>query len=210
MNNRIDKTEAVLRLLDEHYPRDMKCFLEYSEPWQLLMSTIMSAQCTDARVNIVARELYTKYPTLELLAAADDKELEGIVKPTGFFRNKSKNIKECAVLLLKRHGGVVPRSIEELTALPGVGRKTANVIRSHIYSEPSIVVDTHVKRVSRKLGFTDTDDPVKAEFRLMEILPREHWIAYNQQIISHGRAICISGRPKCAECFLKDYCDGRG
>ena len=195
----------ILRRLDEHYPIE-KCFLEYEEPWQLLFATILSAQCTDARVNIVTRTLYQKYPTLEAFANADIIELEEDIRSTGFYHNKARNIRASAGVLIERYGGEVPSDIDELTLLPGVGRKTANVIRSYIYEIPSIVVDTHVKRVSKLLGITDTDDAERAEYELMERLPKDHWILWNQQIIRHGRAVCVSGRPDCANCFLKDCC----
>lgn len=195
----------LLELLDEMYPAE-KCFLEYETPWQLLFATILSAQCTDARVNIITKELYRNYPTLEAFAEASLEEIEEAVKPAGFYHNKALHIKECAEVLIDKYNGEMPSSIEELTALPGVGRKTANVIRSHIFHEPSIVVDTHVKRISKLLGLTDTTDPVKAEFQLMEVLPRDHWIKLNLQLIDHGRRVCISGRPKCSECRLAEIC----
>ena len=196
----------ILRLLDEHYP-DTVCYLEHETDWQLLFATILSAQCTDARVNMVTKDLYWKYKTLEDFASADISELEEDIKSTGFFRMKAQHIKAAAVELLERFGGKVPCDIEELTSLPGVGRKTANVIRSHVYREPSIVVDTHVKRISKLLGLTDTLDPEKAEFELMKVLPKDHWIAWNTQIIKHGRTICKSGRPACGECFLNGVCE---
>ena len=199
------KLEQVLGLLDEHYP-PQPCFLEFSEPWQLLFATILSAQCTDARVNMVTRELYIKYPNLEAFAGAALSELENDIRSTGFYHNKALHIKAAAIELLEKYGGELPSDIEELTSLPGVGRKTANVVRTHIFGIPSIVVDTHVKRVSKLLGITDTDDPVKAEFELMDILPKDHWSPWNQQIITHGRQICISGRPKCEQCFLNHLC----
>ena len=202
------KIKQILDALDKLYP-DEVCFLEYESDWQLLFATILSAQCTDARVNMITRDLYKKYRTLEDFAGADIEELEKDVKPAGYYRAKAKHIKECAAELLTRFEGKVPKSIEDLTSLPGVGRKTANVIRSHIYHEDSIVVDTHVKRVSRLLGLTDTDDPVKAEFELMKVIPKEHWIRLNLQLIDHGRNICISGRPRCSECALSKYCEGR-
>lgn len=200
------KVKEILSILDEMYP-DEVCFLEYGCDWQLLFATILSAQCTDARVNIITKDLYKKYQSLEDFASADIEELENDVRPAGYYRAKAKHIKECAGELLKRFDGVVPKSIEELTSLPGVGRKTANVIRCHIYHEDSIVVDTHVKRISRLLGLTDTDDPVKAEFELMMIIPKDHWSRINLQMIDHGRNICISGRPKCEMCKLKVCCN---
>ena len=167
---------------------------------------MLSAQCTDARVNIVTKDLFQKYRSVEDFASADLKELEKDIHSTGFYHNKAKNIIACCRQLLERHGGEVPRSIEELTELAGVGRKTANVIRGNIFHEPSIVVDTHVKRISKKLGLTKEDDPVKVEMDLMKELPRDHWILWNIQIITLGRTICKAPTPKCEECFLKDLC----
>ena len=154
----------------------------------------------------VTSELFKKYATLEALAAADIKELEEDIRTTGFFHNKARNIKACAGELIDRHGGEVPSDIESLTALSGVGRKTANVIRGNIFNEPSIVVDTHVKRISKKLGLTKETDPVKIEMALMKVVPRDHWILYNIQIIRLGRTICTARNPKCEECFLRDLC----
>ena len=166
----------------------------------------MSAQCTDARVNIVTEELFKKYQSLQDFADADIRELEQDIKSTGFYHNKAKNIKACASERLERHGGEVPSDIESLTGLSGVGRKTANVIRGNIYHEPSIVVDTHVKRISAKLGLTMEEDPVKIEMDLMKVLPKDHWILYNIQIIRLGRSICFARNPKCDECFMRDLC----
>ncbi|MCR5322074.1 MAG: endonuclease III [Lachnospiraceae bacterium] len=200
------KTEDILRLLDEHYP-DTVCYLEYKTDWQLLFATILSAQCTDERVNMVTKDLYAKYQSLADFAKADITELEQDIKSTGFYRMKAQHIKAAAIELLERFDGIVPCDIDELTSLPGVGRKTANVIRSHIYNEPSIVVDTHVKRISKLLGLTDTLDPEKAEFELMKILPKDHWIAWNTQLIKHGRTVCKAGRPACEKCFLSGVCE---
>ena len=200
------RTKAILDLLDETYTREYKCYLNYETPWQLLAATMLSAQCTDARVNIVTADLFQKYDTVEKLANADLKELEQDIKPTGFYHNKARNLKACMQALLERHGGEVPNSIEELTALDGVGRKTANVIRGNIFHEPSVVVDTHVKRISRRLGLTKETDPEKIEMDLMKALPKEHWILYNIQIITFGRQICFARSPRCKECFLTDYC----
>ena len=203
-----ERIDTVLRKLDELYP-DEKCCLDHETDWQLLFATILSAQCTDARVNIITKTLFAKYRSLEDFASADINELEEDVRPAGYFRSKAKHIKECAAILLTRFNGKVPGTIEELTSLPGVGRKTANVIRCHIYNDDSIVVDTHVKRISKLLGFTDTDDAVKAEFELMKIIPKEHWLRLNLQLIDHGRNICISGRPKCGICELRSLCPGK-
>ena len=205
-----ERVEKILALLDEYYTTDYKCYLNYETPWQLLIATILSAQCTDARVNLVTKDLYVKYKTLEDFANADLKELEEDIRSTGFYHNKARNIIECAKTLVTEYGGVVPREIEKLTKLAGVGRKTANVIRGNVYHEPSIVVDTHVKRISGKLGFTKAEDPEKIEYELMDLLPKDHWILYNLQIIAHGRSICTARSPKCRECFLYDLCKWEG
>lgn len=206
-----ERALLVTKRLDEFYTTELTCYLNHDSAWQLLFATILSAQCTDARVNIVTEKLFKKYRTLEDFSKADIKELEEDIRSTGFYHNKAKNIKACATELLERYNGEVPRDIESLTALSGVGRKTANVIRGNIYHEPSIVVDTHVKRISKKLGLTKEDDPVKIEFELMKVLPKDHWILYNIQIIRLGRNICFARSPKCEECFLRDLCKaGKG
>ena len=200
----------ILKRLDEAYGTEYVCYLNHETPWQLLIAVILSAQCTDARVNIVTKDLFQKYPSLEAFANADLKELEQDIHSTGFYHNKAKNIISCARTLVEKYDGEVPRELEELTALAGVGSKTANVIRGNIYHEPSVVVDTHVKRISKKLGFTKEDDPVKIEYDLMKVLPKDHWILYNIQIITLGRSICTARNPKCTECFLSDLCKGSG
>ena len=199
--------QKILNILDEHYGTDTRCYLDHDNAWQLLIATILSAQCTDARVNIVTKTLFVKYPSVKAFAEANLKELEKDIHSTGFYHNKAKNIIACCHMLIEKYDGDVPSSIEELTALPGVGRKTANVIRGNIYNEPSIVVDTHVKRVSKKLGLTEETDPVKVEYDLMKKLPEDHWILWNLQIIAHGRSICKAPKPDCENCFLKDLCD---
>lgn len=200
------RTEEILKRLDEAYGREYVCYLNHETPWQLLIAVMLSAQCTDARVNIVTRDLFVKYDSLEKFANADLKELECDIHSTGFYHNKAKNIIACAKTLLEKHGGEVPKTLEELTALAGVGRKSANVIRGNIYHDPSIVVDTHVKRISKRLGLTKNEDPVKVEMDLMKVLPKDHWILYNIQIITFGRNICMARNPKCRECFLRDIC----
>ena len=204
------RTVEILKRLDETYGTEYICYLNHETPWQLLIAVILSAQCTDARVNIVTETLFKKYDTLEKFANADLAELEEDIRSTGFYHNKAKNIISCARTLVEKYDGEVPRELEELTALAGVGRKTANVIRGNIYHEPSVVVDTHVKRISKKLGFTKEDDPVKIEYDLMKVLPKDHWILYNIQIITLGRSICTARNPKCTECFLSDLCKGSG
>ncbi len=200
------KTAEILRLLDEQYGTDLTCFLEAKDPGQLLIATILSAQCTDARVNLVTKDLFVKYPDMQAFADAELSELEQDIRSTGFYRNKAKNIIGCAKAICEKHGGVVPSSLEDLTALPGVGRKTANVVRGNIFHDPSIVVDTHVKRVAKRLGWTMSDDPVKVEFDLMKEIPKDHWILINLQLITLGRAICSSRSPKCESCFLREHC----
>lgn len=203
------RTIEILRRLDEAYGTEYICYLNHDNAWQLLIAVIMSAQCTDARVNIVTKELFVKYPTLESFAEADLKELEQDIRSTGFYHNKAKNIIGCAKRLVEVYGGEVPADLEDLLTLPGVGRKTANVIRGNIYNQPSIVVDTHVKRISNRLGFTKEDDPERIEYELMRKLPKDHWILYNIQIISFGRNICFARGPKCSECFLSDLCKAK-
>lgn len=200
------RTIEILRRLVEQYGTEYRCYLNHENAWQLLIAVILSAQCTDARVNIVTKELFQKYDTLEKFAGADLKELEQDIHSTGFYHNKAKNIISCAKRLVTEYGGEVPRELSDLLTLAGVGRKTANVIRGNIYNEPSIVVDTHVKRISRRLGFTKEEDPVKIEFDLMKELPKDYWILYNIHIITLGRTVCTARSPKCSECFLQDLC----
>jgi endonuclease-3 len=200
------RTGEILKLLDERYGTEYVCYLHHENAWQLLIATILSAQCTDARVNIVTADLFRKYDTLEKFANADLAELEQDIKSTGFYHNKAKNIIACAKTLVYEYHGEVPNDLEALTSLAGVGRKTANVIRGNIFHEPSVVVDTHVKRISKRLGLTTEDDPVKVEFDLMKKLPKDHWILWNIHIITFGRTICMARNPKCEECFLTKYC----
>ena len=201
-----ERINCILDRLDAEYGKEQICYLEYETPWQLLFATILSAQCTDARVNMVTKDLFREYPDLKAFASADLPAMEEAVHSTGFFHHKAKNLIACARMLLSDYGGEVPKQLEELVKLPGVGRKTANVIRGNIYHEASIVVDTHVKRISKKLGLTKKEDPVEVEFDLMKVLPKDHWISYNMQIITLGRTICTARSPKCEACFLKDLC----
>lgn len=204
-----ERIAEILKLLDEHYSVQKKCWLEYDSAWQLLFATILSAQCTDARVNLVTKDLYKKYTCVQDFADANLAELEQDIHSTGFYHNKAKNIIACAKQLMEEYDGEVPSDIDQLTRLAGVGRKTANVIRGNIYDIPSIVVDTHVGRISRKLGLTKSEDPAKVEKDLEKCLPKDHWILWNIQIIAHGRSICTARSPKCEECFLAPYCPGK-
>lgn len=199
-------TLKILDALDSYYGTEYRCSLDHKAPWQLLIATILSAQCTDARVNIVTVELFKRYTSVEAFANADIRELEKYIHSTGFYRNKAKNIIACCQKLVEEFNGEVPSTIEELTSLAGVGRKTANVIRGNVFNEPSIVVDTHVKRISKKLGLTKEDDPVKVEFELMKEVPKDRWIMLNMHLIDFGREICKAPTPKCGECFLVDLC----
>lgn len=200
------RTEEILKILDETYGTDYVCYLNHDNAWQLLFATMLSAQCTDARVNVVTKDLFVKYPSIEAFAKADLSELEQDIKSTGFYHNKAKNIIGCANKLIDDYGGEVPNSLKALTGLPGVGRKTANVVRGNIFHEPSVVVDTHVKRISNRLGLTKNEDPEKIEFDLMKELPKDHWILWNIQIITFGRQICFARNPKCDICPLYKYC----
>jgi endonuclease-3 len=196
----------ILRLMDEKYGTDLVCYLDHDNAWQLLFATILSAQCTDKRVNEVTKTLYRDYPDLKSFAGASYGEMEEAVRSTGFYKNKARALVDCARILLSKYDGQVPSDIDELTKLPGVGRKTANVIRGNIFGIPSIVVDTHVKRVSRRLGLTKEEDPVKIEFDLYKVIPKDHWILVNLQFIAHGRQICDARKPLCEACFLREYC----
>ncbi len=201
------RTKEILGILDDMYGTEDIIYLEHETDWQLLIATILSAQCTDARVNIVTRDLFVKYPTLQDFANASQEELEQDIRSIGFFRAKAKNIIACAKRLTEVYDGVVPRELDDLLTLAGVGRKTANVIRGNIYHDPSIVVDTHVKRISKRLGFTDKTDPTDVEMDLMKVLPKDHWVRYNMQIITLGRTICFARNPHCSECPLNQICE---
>ena len=191
----------ILALLDRYYP-EARCSLVFSTPLELLVATILSAQCTDERVNKVTPALFATYRRAADYATADPSVLEGEIRSTGFFRNKAANIIAAAGHIAARHGGVVPRTLEELTALPGVGRKTANVILGNAFGIPGVVVDTHVGRIAARLGLTTASDPVKIEFDLMPLIPRKRWVRFSHQLIGHGRALCRARRPQCAACFL--------
>jgi len=197
--------ELVARL-EALYP-DAKCSLDFSSPWELLVATMLSAQCTDERVNMVTLGLFRRFPTIQAFADAPIEEIEDAVRSTGFFRNKAKNIQATARLLLSNHEGAVPRSMETMVGLPGVARKTANCVLGNAYDiVEGIAVDTHVGRLGQRLGLTDQSDPVKVEQELMKVLPKEKWLATNHLLIYHGRAICQARKPACHICTLVDLC----
>jgi endonuclease-3 len=202
---RAHASELYARLARE-YP-DARCELDYQTPLQLLVATILSAQCTDKRVNMVTPALFAKYPTAEALAAASLEDVEALVKTTGFFRNKARNIVAMAQALVAEHGGAVPGTMDELVELPGVGRKTANVILGNAFAiNEGVTVDTHVARLSERLGLTRETDPVKIEQALMPLFPREHWAMLSHLLIFHGRRVCDARRPRCEACVLNDIC----
>jgi endonuclease-3 len=196
----------IYRRLIAHYP-GAHCALDYTSPFELLVATILSAQCTDKRVNIVTPALFAKYPTPKAMASAKPEELEELIKTTGFFRNKAKNLLGMAAAVDSEHGGQIPREMDALVKLPGVGRKTANVVLGNAFGKnEGVVVDTHVGRVSHRLGLTKQTDPVKVEQSLVKLFPREHWTMLSHLLIEHGRRICDARRPKCEICFLNDLC----
>ena len=206
--SREEKNHArrVVRHLAKHYA-DAECALHYDSPFQLLIATILSAQCTDERVNMVTAVLFAKYPTAFELAKATQKQVEKIVKSAGFFRAKAKNIRACAKDLVEKYDGQPPQDLEKLVALAGVGRKTGNVLLGTAFGIPSgVVVDTHVGRISRRLGITFEKDPVKVERELMAVLPKKEWIYYSHRMIHHGRAICDARKPLCEQCSMKNFC----
>lgn len=200
-----DRAIKVIEILRNEYP-DAKCSLDFQSPHQLLVAAILAAQCTDALVNTVTPGLFKKYPDVEAFANADLTELESMVKPTGFFRNKAKAIITSAREIVSDYDGKVPNTIDELVGLSGVGRKTANLIVGVAYHKPAIIVDTHVKRVTKRLGFTDNGDPTKIEFELRDILPESEYTHFNHIIVFHGRAICKAPTPKCEICPILELC----
>jgi endonuclease-3 len=199
------RAKEFVKFLETRYA-DAECSLLHENPFQLITATILSAQCTDARVNIVTRTLFKKYPDPAALASANLEELCEDVKPTGFFRNKAKSLKGMAQMLLDKHNGEVPDTMEDLIVLPGVGRKTANVILGNCFGKPAIVVDTHVKRISNRLGLTKNSDPDKIEQDLYKLIPAEKGSDWSHQVILFGREICMARSPKCSECPINSFC----
>jgi endonuclease-3 len=200
---------GILAFLDQEYP-DAVCSLRFENPFQLLIATILSAQCTDKRVNEVTKNLFQQYPDAFAFAEANPSELEEAIRSTGFFRNKAKNIINCAQELVASYGGEVPKTMEQLNPLAGVGRKTANVVLGDAFGVPGIVVDTHARRLSQRLGLTKEENPEKIELDLMKIIPKEKWTKFCHQLISHGRATCTARTPKCEVCALRENCDFGG
>jgi endonuclease-3 len=199
-------TPKIIRELQRLYP-DTRCFLHYKTPFQLLCAVILSAQCTDERVNIVAPELFKVFPTPEKLAKAKTKEVEKLIKSTGFYHNKAKNLMGAAQALLGLYKGKMPKTIEEMVEIPGVGRKTANVVLGEVYGiSEGITVDTHVTRLSNRLGWTQHQDAVKIERDLMEIVPKEEWLHFSHRLIQHGRKVCDARKPLCNVCSLAKWC----
>jgi len=201
-----EKAQAIVALLAEHYPQ-AHCTLDFTNPLELLVATVLSAQCTDARVNQVTPVVFRQYPTAAAYAQAPLAELEQAFYPTGFYRQKAKSIQQICQALEAHHHGQVPASLEELVKLPGIGRKTANVILGNAFGIPGIVVDTHVGRVAQRLGLTENKDPVKIEFDLMKLIPPERWTIFSHQLIWHGRQVCTAKKPRCPSCFLRPHCD---
>jgi len=199
------RADRIRKILKERYP-DVKTPLLHETPFQLLVATILSAQCTDMQVNRVTGKLFNRFKIPEDFAAAPLKSIEAFIRPTGFFHNKARNIKNCSRALLVNHKGKVPETLEELIELPGVGRKTANVILGAVFGKPGIVVDTHVGRISRRLELTDKRDPVKIEFDLMKIMPKREWSDFSLRLIFFGREICTARNPKCPTCPINNLC----
>jgi endonuclease-3 len=204
---KVAKVNFLARELDREFP-DAKCALIHDTPEQLLFATILSAQCTDERVNKTTPELFAKWPDSKALAKAKVADVEKVIKSINFFRNKAKSLVGAAQMIQGRYKGELPRTIEELTELPGVGRKTANVLLGESFNLPfGIVVDTHVRRLTNLVGLTEQQDPVKIEQELMEFVPKEHWTKFSHWLILHGRKTCIARRPKCGECVVRSHCE---
>lgn len=202
----IKRVKEITKILTKEIP-DSRIALRFSNPLELLIATILSAQCTDVKVNQVTESLFKKYRSARDYAEAKRTELEEDIRPTGFYRNKAKSIQKCCQELVARFGGNVPKTLEELVTLPGVGRKTANVILGNAFNIPGIAVDTHVHRVSQRIGLTKKDDPVKIEFDLMELVSKEEWTHFSNLLIWHGRRTCVARKPLCGQCPIRKWCD---
>lgn len=205
LEERRNRVEKIYEILIKEFP-DARVLLDYETPYQLLIATILAAQCTDERVNEVTEVLFSRFPTPEKMAEASLNELEEIIKPTGFYRNKAKSVKNVSETLVKKYSGNVPQSIDELTSLPGIGRKTANVVLGNCFSQPVIIVDTHVRRVSQRLGLVTTSDPEKIEFELQELIPKENWTKFTYALNFLGRYVCKAKKPECKNCRVNDLC----
>ena len=203
------RAKAVYRVLTKNYP-NVRCELNYANPFQLLVATVLSAQCTDKRVNQTTPALFKKYNTIKKMAEADQKDIERLVKSTGFFRAKAKNIKGLSQSLMIDFNGEVPDKLEDLITLPGVGRKTANVVLGHAFGIPGITVDTHFGRLSRRFGWTKLTDPVKVEFEVANLIPEKEWTNLSQRMIWHGRRVCHSRKPACGACPVAKICPSVG
>ncbi len=203
--NKKEKALAAVAALKALYP-DALCSLDFESPFQLLAATRLSAQCTDARVNLVTPTLFGRYPTAEAMAEADPADVEQIIRSCGFFRQKARDLVETSKRIVSEFGGAVPDTIEALTTLPGVGRKTANLIVGDVYGKPAVVADTHLIRISNRLGLVETKDPYKVEMQLKELLPPEESNNYCHRNVLHGRAVCDARKPKCGECALNAFC----
>jgi endonuclease-3 len=201
--------QALIERLKELYPV-AACTLDYADGYRLLFNTRLAAQCTDARVNIVAEELYTVFPTLEAIANADIQAMEAIVRPCGFYHNKARDLIEGARMLLKDYGGRVPDTMEELLRIPGIGRKTANLVLGELYGQPAVVADTHCIRLSNRLGLCDTKDPAKVETILQKIIPPEEQLHFCHRLVAHGRAVCKARSPDCGACGIRELCKFAG
>jgi endonuclease-3 len=203
------RLENIMKGLDALYP-DPLCSLEYADPLQLLISTQLSAQCTDARVNIVTEDLFRKYRNVYDYANADPEEFEQDIRSTGFYKNKTKNILACCRMLIEKYGGVVPDTLDEMLKLPGVGRKTANLVLHTVYGVPGLVIDTHAKRLAYRMGLTQNTDPEKIEYDLMKIIPSDRWGPFSHQLVLHGRAFCTARKPACGDCPISGSCPKYG
>ena len=200
------RAKEIIKILSQEIP-DSTVALQFSNPLDLLVATILSAQCTDVKVNQVTLVLFKKYRSARDYAESNLATLEAEIRPTGFYRNKAKSLQKCCQELVKRFGGEVPKTLEDLVILPGVGRKTANVILGNAFGIPGVVVDTHVRRVSQRIGLTKNDDPVKIEFDLMEIVPKEEWTHFSNLLVWHGRRTCVARKPLCGICPVRKWCD---